>query len=516
MSVDLLTPNQQWIAFATVIGCIATILIGRRRWQRYPAVLTLCSLLLAIAGTAILGDFLVSGLSSGSGNQPAYNEHRWMLMTPFAGAILWVAAGVGLVILILGWIAARRLSSPWARALVMTLRTGSVACAMLLFVEPALELREVTHERNHIAVVVDSSASMALRDEHDGPTRFEQLQQATQSSQKTFLEWRDHREVDFYEFSDSMKPTSEQAISGEQKPPTGKATRIHAALSNIRQRYQADELAGVVLLSDGIDTGKLRHDPAGAMVALKTFNAPVHTVWVGGQGLKDVAIERIFADEFAFARTVVKIDALVRSTGFGPRRIPVTLSKDGAVIRTNWIEFPDTEMAPQAIRTTFEFTPDRVGKYVYEVSTPVTTDESSQTNNSRSTVLRVIRDKIRVLLVAGRPSWDVHALRRMLKHNPNVDLVSFFILRTGRDTNSVPSSEMSLIPFPTRELFEEQLPSFDAIILQNFEYAPYGIGTYLQNIHDYVYQGGALAMVGGGHSFASGRYTGTPIARLLP
>ena len=88
--------------------------------------------------------------------------------------------------------------------------------------------------------------------------------------------------------------------------------------------------------------------------------------------------------------------------------------------------------------------------------------------------------------VSGSPSWDVRALRAMLKSNPNVDLISFFILRTQDDVSLVPNDEMSLIPFPTRELFEEQLPSFDVIVLQNFEYLPYGIGDYLENIREIV------------------------------
>lgn len=97
-------------------------------------------------------------------------------------------------------------------------------------------------------------------------------------------------------------------------------------------------------------------------------------------------------------------------------------------------------------------------------------------------LIRVIRDKVRVLQVSGQPSWDEKALRQMLKSNPNVDLISFFILRTQDDISMVPNDEMSLIPFPTRELFEEQLPSFDVIVLQNFEYLPYGIGEYLENL----------------------------------
>ena len=168
------------------------------------------------------------------------------------------------------------------------------------------------------------------------------------------------------------------------------------------------------------------------------------------------------------------------------------------------------------VTVTFEVTPPRVGRYVYEVSVPVVPGEAVTTNNTRSFVIRVIRDKIRVLQVSGAPSWDVRALRQMLKSNPNVDLISFFILRTQDSVSLVPNDEMSLIPFPTRELFEQQLPSFDVIILQNFEYLPYGIGDYLENIRSYVEGGGGLVMLGGAQSFTSGGYYGTPVAAALP
>ena len=132
--------------------------------------------------------------------------------------------------------------------------------------------------------------------------------------------------------------------------------------------------------------------------------------------------------------------------------------------------------------------------------------EAIAENNARAFLLKVIRDKIRVLQVTGRPSWDERFLRGLLKHDPNVDLVSFFILRTPTDVELVPSDELSLIPFPTEELFQEQLRSFDVVFLQNFNYGPYGIGAYLGEISDYVEEGGGLAMIGGDLSFTSGGY----------
>jgi uncharacterized membrane protein len=128
----------------------------------------------------------------------------------------------------------------------------------------------------------------------------------------------------------------------------------------------------------------------------------------------------------------------------------------------------------------------------------------------------VIRDRVRVLHLCGRPSWDERFLRAMLRRDPNVDLVSFFILRTESDEQPWNRSELSLIPFPTYEIFEEQLRSFDLVLFQNFNYEPYGVEPFLPGLRDYVEGGGALAMIGGELSFAGGGYGATPLRDVLP
>jgi uncharacterized membrane protein len=325
--------------------------------------------------------------------------------------------------------------------------------------------------------------------------------------------WRERHIIDFYRFDDALAPsTPEQAAAGE---PTGRATLLREALEQVRARYEGRDLAGVVVLSDGIATGGFAGGAGdGASIDfLHALDAPVHTLWTGREGLRDVAVARLLVDEFAFVRTAVAVEAVIRSTGYGERRFPVALTRDGEVVRSKWVE-----MAPGAAEAvvSFEFTPPRVGKFVYRVETPVADDEAVKTNNERSFVLRVIRDKTRVLLVAGQPTWDVRALRRMLKQNPNVDLISFFILRTHEDLQPVPNDEMSLIPFPTDELFGQELPSFDLIVLQNFNYGPYGISVYLEKIRQFVEGGGGLIMLGGPVSFSSGGYANTAVAQTLP
>jgi uncharacterized membrane protein len=143
--------------------------------------------------------------------------------------------------------------------------------------------------------------------------------------------------------------------------------------------------------------------------------------------------------------------------------------------------------------------------------------EALASNNSQVFTLKVIRDRVRVLHVCGRPSWGQRFLRSMLRLDPNVDLVSFFILRTETDDQPWNArEEMALIPFPYKEIFEEQLKSFDLLIFDNFNYGPYHVEPYLPRVRDYIQAGGALAMIGGDLSFASGGYGGSALKDVLP
>jgi uncharacterized membrane protein len=511
MSIVLFTPLMRVsLAAAAALLIIATIVAVRRGYGGLGALLGVSAL---IAGGALAAEALIAlTVRIAAPGAADFNEYRWVFLAPWGrpGLALGAAAVAGIVAL--SWRASRG-AHAWRRALMIGLRAGAAVTALVVFLEPAVELRQVAREPNRIAVLIDDSKSMALGEDPRGPSRIERARRLLAASGDTLAGWeRDHK-IDYYTFAETVSATTLAGLAKDRAQ--GKATLIRKALEYIRGRYEGRDLAGIVLISDGASTGGFDEDSGDGAVRdfLRSLDTRVHTVWAARPGLRDVAVARVMADEFAFVRTVVRIDAVIRTTGMPARQVPITLSTDGQPLRQKLVELPAGD---HDVTVTFEVTPPRVGRYVYEVSVPVAPGEAVTTNNARSFVVRVIRDKIRVLQVAGQPTWDVRALRQMLKSNPNVDLISFFILRTQDSVSLVPNDEMSLIPFPTRELFEQQLPSFDLIILQDFEYMPYGIGDYLENIRSYVEGGGGLAMLGGAASFTSGGYYGTPVAAALP
>ena len=440
-----------------------------------------------------------------------FDDWQLVLLSPWGSlGLLLALVLVGLVLALSAW-SLRRQQRWRTRLLLLALRLLSTVAVLALVLQPAVQLRNVTLIPNHVAVLLDLSRSMMVREERQGPTRLQRALALLTRSEPMFQRWRKQRVVQLYGFGGSVRPISRL----DQVEATLPVTRMRSALARIRRLYQGKDLAGVVLVSDGIDNGRLGTGPLsqGARRFLKGLGVPVHTAWVGSRSIRDVAVAEVYADAFAFVRNAVQLEADIRVHGMDLQRLPVQLETAGSVVAQRELKL---EPGRSDYRVRFEFVPQRVGKFVYTISTPLQAGEALPGNNRRSFVLKVIRDRIRVLQVCGHPSWDERFLRQLLKRDPNVDLISFFILRTPTDLSLVPTSELSLIPFPTEELFEKELGSFDLVLLQDFNYRPYGIGVYLPHLRRFVEQGGGLAMIGGNLSFSSGGYHGTPVGEILP
>jgi uncharacterized membrane protein len=310
-----------------------------------------------------------------------------------------------------------------------------------------------------------------------------------------------------------------QAYGRGERPADGSASSL-ASVVDAAANTETTQVptGGVVIISDGADTQGLTPglsaDLRQRIASIGATGAPLHAVVVGADSnFKDVVLERSIADEFAFVRNPMKIEVVIRQRGFIGQVVPLTLAEDGAVVaRTQVTLAGDGE----EVRARFELTPQRAGKRLYTVQAPVLDGEAIAENNRLDFTVKLIRDRIRVLQVSGRPSWDERFVRRLLKENPSVDLISFFILRSTTDISGAGNNELSLIPFPTKELFTEQLHTFDVVIFQDFNYRPYNMGMYLKNVAQYVKQGGGLLMIGGDLSFSEGEYQGTPLADVLP
>ncbi len=167
-------------------------------------------------------------------------------------------------------------------------------------------------------------------------------------------------------------------------------------------------------------------------------------------------------------------------------------------------------------RFDLDVTLERAGERVIEVELLGDEADDIPQNDRRILPVHVERDRLRMLHVAGRPTYDVRALRMFLKSDESIALRSFFILRTLSDQVEARPDEMALIPFPVDELFSEHLKSFDAVILQDINAREYQLDRHFRSLKNYVLKGGGLILVGGHTGFSAGGYGGSLVADVLP
>ena len=163
------------------------------------------------------------------------------------------------------------------------------------------------------------------------------------------------------------------------------------------------------------------------------------------------------------------------------------------------------------------FVPDRLGEMLLGVRLACPAGVACEDDGAVVQV-QVVRESLRILHVAGHPSWDLRFLREHLKGRPGYEVVSFYVLANQENFQPLPPDEVALIPFPTDELFLGELPGFDLLVIQDFPLGSYFLlrKEHLESIAAFVREGGGLLMLGGRSAFSRGGVRGTPVAAVLP
>lgn len=275
----------------------------------------------------------------------------------------------------------------------------------------------------------------------------------------------------------------------------------------------------IIVLSDGRLTrpGEITDDGWAESVRQASGGIPVHSVAVTRETPTDRSIRKVGLTGSAIAHqpftlkleigchpaeSCANVEVVVRELLEGQE--PVELVR-GTTQGENGVAALDLSV-----------TLERAGGRVIEVSLVSDEADAVPENDRRIVPIQVRRDRLRMLHVAGRPTYDVRALRMFLKSDESIDLISFFILRTMSDQVGAASDELALIPFPVDELFDQHLKSFDAVILQDINASEYGLDRYFPSIRSYVMEGGGLILVGGQTGFSSGGYAGSEVGEILP
>jgi len=410
------------------------------------------------------------------------------------------------------WTSLARISSRLKKAFLFSLRIFTFLLLGLLLLRPQLELKKSHSQKNSIAVLLDDSKSMSIKTFPTEEKRIDRVLQTLQANKDYLAGLKKDFNLDTFFISDHIEPVIDIEGRYQARMPNTDFSKVFASL---KKHYKNKPLGGVFLFTDGADLTHSSGDPSRELVEiLAGFKSPIHTFQAGNnESFKDLSIHSLDAPDFGFFFQPINLTVSLQASSMGNKNIPLVL-KDGKNILISKVVKIRKNQADYKVD--LQFTPRELGKRVYSLSVPLFAGESIVSNNRRDFQVKVIRDRTRILHLNGRPSWDSRYLREVLVNNPKVDLLSFFILRTLSDDVAAPTSELSLIPFPSNLLFSDYLNSFDLVIFQNFCFESFIDKKLLGNIKTYVQDGGAFLMIGGELSFQGGGYDRTPIKDILP
>ena len=360
--------------------------------------------------------------------------------------------------------------------------------------EPGIVREEREPQTDVVVVAVDRSASQRVGE------RTAQTDKAIAALRDLAAEFED---LDILEIEVGDGPADTRRDAGTQM-----ISALRSAIGTVPSR----RLAGAVLITDG-----QIHDMPAADDATLTGGAPapapVHVLLTGAPGEIDRRLIVDKAPAFGLVGQQVTISYRVED------RRGATNNVAGDLARVT-LKVGDKVLAaaqvPIGRKDSFSFTLDHAGPAVLSLDVEAAPGELSTINNRAVVTINGVRDRLRVLLVSGQPHAGERTWRNLLKSDPAVDLVHFTILRPPEKDDFTPLNEISLIAFPTRELFEIKLNDFDLVIFDRYVVRDVLPPSYLDNIVAYVNKGGAL-LVAVGPEYASVRSLfKTPLQAALP
>jgi hypothetical protein len=386
--------------------------------------------------------------------------------------VLWAAIAAAVILSVLLFVSRSRGAS---------VRTLALALVVLALANPSLT-REDREPLSSVAVVViDKSPSQNFGDR----TRQTEEARAAVVARLHHIPGLDVRVVE----------------AGQADGETD-GTRLFTALGSALADVPADRIAGAIMITDG----QVHDVPADASAL--GFNAPVHALITGNKNERDRRVALIAAPRFGIVGQSQAITYRVEDHGANEPSAEVTIRRDGDVMETRTV--------PVGVPQRVDVPIPHGGPNIVEIEASALAGELTPVNNRAVVSIDGVRDKLRVLLVSGEPNAGERTWRNLLKSDASVDLVHFTILRPPEKQDGTPINELSLIAFPTRELFQQKINEFQLIIFDR--YARQGVLPlmYFDNITRYVRGGGAVLVAAGPDYASSSSIWHSPLDSILP
>ena len=361
------------------------------------------------------------------------------------------------------------------------LRGLALAVVLLALANPSLQVEERETLTDIVILVVDESASQGV------DVRPDQIAEA----------------VAGVEAEVASLPNTELRIVRLGDSEGNRGTLLMEALTNAMAEEPRARIAGAILLTDG-----QLHD----LERLPEMPAPLHALLTGEETDWDRRLILQNAPAFAIIGEPVTLTLRIEDQGAVPAGLPemaeIEISVDG--------DEPQRFEVPTDRDLELPVTLQHGGMNVIQFTLPEQAGELTARNNTAVVQINGVRDRLRVLLVSGEPHAGERTWRNLLKSDASVDLVHFTILRPPEKQDGVPVNELSLIAFPTRELFLDKINEFDLIIFDRYKRRGILPSIYLDNVRQYVEDGGAVLIAAGPDFASADSLYRSPLAEVIP
>ena len=387
--------------------------------------------------------------------------------------ILWAAAAAAVVLALLLFV---------SRSRGATIRAFALGLIVLALSNPSFTREDRDPLSSVAVVVVDKSPSQSFGD------RTKQ----TEAARAAIVDRLGH-----------IPGLDVRVVEAGQADGETDGTRLFTALGSTLADVPTDRIAGVIMITDG-----RVHDVPADTSALG-FAAPVHALITGNKDERDRRVALIAAPRFGIVGQSQTITYRIEDQGAKAGTAEVTVRRDGDVVETRTV--------PVGTPQNVDIPIPHGGPNIVEIeAAPLPGGELTTVNNRAVVSIDGVRDKLRVLLVSGEPHAGERTWRNLLKSDASVDLVHFTILRPPEKQDGTPINELSLIAFPTRELFQQKIGEFQLIIFDR--YARQGVLPiiYFDNINRYVRDGGAVLVAAGPDYASQTSIWRTPLDAILP
>ncbi|EKS41172.1 hypothetical protein [Afipia broomeae] len=368
-----------------------------------------------------------------------------------------------------------------ARARGAAVRVAALTLILLALANPSFTREEREPLTSVAAVVIDKSPSQNFG---------ERTRETNEAREALVARLKD------------IKGLEVRVVEAGQADGETDGTKLFSAVTSALSDVPTDRVAGAFLITDG----RVHDIPATA--AAIGFNAPVHALITGRSNERDRRVAIVAAPRFGIVGQTQTITYRLDDQGVTNQSARVVVRRDGDVLSERAVR------SGEQVSVTIEI--PHAGPNIVEIEASKLDDELTPVNNRAVVSIDGVRDKLRVLLVSGEPHSGERTWRNLLKSDASVDLVHFTILRPPEKQDGTPINELSLIAFPTRELFQQKINEFQLIIFDR--YARQGVLpiSYFDNITRYVRNGGAV-LVSAGPDYASPTSIWrTPLDAILP